>query len=105
MNEGFGACPTYDMWVGCGCDSHKAILTNQLTNYCASILGTLDFSHEVTPFVIALLTTVQSKWNYFLSCIETFHNDLLYVAKFTKPKAWQLVECTMDVGFEAMAGP
>jgi hypothetical protein len=95
MNEGFGACPTYNMWVGCGCNSHKAILTNQLTNYCASIFEILDFSHEAAPFVTALLTTVQSQWNHFMSCIETFHNNLLYVAKFTKPKAWQLMGRTM----------
>jgi hypothetical protein len=32
-----------------------------------------------------------------------FHNDLLYAAKFTRPKAWQLLGQTMTAVFEAMA--
>jgi hypothetical protein len=105
MNEGFGACPTYEQWVGSGCDSVKAILTTQLNNYCVGVNGTLDYSHPATPFITALLTEVQSQWNHMVSCIETFHNDLLYVAKFTKAKAWQLLGRTMGAVFEAMSGP
>jgi hypothetical protein len=40
-----------------------------------------------------------------VSCIETFHNDLLYVVKFTRPKAWQLLGWIMATVFKAMAGP
>jgi hypothetical protein len=105
MNEGFGACPTYEQWVGSGCDSVKAMLTSQLNNYCVGVNGTLDYSHLATPFITALLTEVRSQWNHMVSCIETFHNDLLYVAKFTKAKAWQLLGRTMAAVFEAMAGP
>jgi hypothetical protein len=104
-NEGFGACPTYDQWVGSDCESYKGILCTQITNFCAGVLGTLDFTHPATPFVTALLTEVQSQWNHVVSFIETFHNDLLYVAKFTKPKAWQLLGRTLAAVFEAMAGP
>jgi hypothetical protein len=40
-----------------------------------------------------------------VSCIDTFHIDLIYVAKFTWPKAWQLLGWTMGLVFEAMAAP
>ena len=60
INEGFGACPTYEQWVGSGCDSIKVMLTTQLNNYCAGVNGTLDFNHPGTPFVSALLNEVQS---------------------------------------------
>jgi hypothetical protein len=69
------------------------------------VTGTLDFGHPSTPFVTVLFTEVQAQWNHMVSCIETFHNDLLYVAKFTKPKAWQLVGRMMASVFEAMSGP
>ena len=105
MNEGFGACQTYEQWVGSGCDSVKAILTTQLMNFCAGVVGTLDFAHPATSFITALLTEVQLQWNHMVACIETFHNDLLYVAKFTKAKAWQLLGRTIGAIFEAMAGP
>jgi hypothetical protein len=106
VNEGFGACPTYyEQWVGSGCESVKALLPMQLVNFCAEVTGTLDLEHPATPFVTALLTEVQAQWNHMVSCIETFHNDLLYVAKFTKPKAWQLLRRTMAAVFEAMSGP
>jgi hypothetical protein len=104
-HEGFGACATYEEWVGSGCESVKSILSMQLTNYVAGVLGTLDFSHPTTPFVTALMTEVQSQWNHVVSFIETFHNDLLYVAKFTKPKAWRLLGRTMAAVFESMSGP
>jgi hypothetical protein len=105
MNDCFGACPSYEQWVGSGCDSVKAMLTTQLVNFCAGVNGTLDYGHPATPFITALLTEVQSQWNHMVSCIETFHNDLIYVAKFTKPKAWQLLGRTMAAVFEAMSGP
>jgi hypothetical protein len=105
VNEGFGACPTYEQWVGSGCKSVKALLTMQLVNVCLGVIGTLDFEHPSTPFVTALLTNVQAQWNHLVSCIETFHNDLICVAKFTKPKAWQLLGRTMASVFEAMSGP
>jgi hypothetical protein len=104
VNEGFGACPTYKQWVGSGCESVKALLTMQLVNFCVGVTGTLDFEHPSTPFVTALLTEVQAQWNHMVSCIETFHNDLLYVAKFIKPKAWQLLRQMMAAVFEAMSG-
>jgi hypothetical protein len=105
VNEGFGACPTYEQWVGSGCELVKALLTMQLVNFCSGVTGTLDFEHPATPFITALLTEVQAQWNHMVSCIETFHNDLLYVAKFTKPKAWQLLGRMTAAVFEAMAGP
>jgi hypothetical protein len=105
MNDGFGACPTYEQWVGSGCDSVKVMLTTQLNNYCAGVSGTLDFAHPATPFVTALLSAVQAQWNHMCSCIDTFHNDLLYIAHFTKPKAWQLLGRTMGAVFDAMAAP
>jgi hypothetical protein len=77
VNEGFGACPTYGQWVGSGCESVKALLTMQLVNFCSGVTGTLDFEHPATPFITALLTEVQAQWNHMVSCIETFHNDLL----------------------------
>jgi hypothetical protein len=40
-----------------------------------------------------------------VSCIETFHNNLIYVTKFTKPKSWQLLGRTMAAVFEAMSVP
>jgi hypothetical protein len=33
VNEGFGACPTYEQWVGSGCESVKALLTMQSHRY------------------------------------------------------------------------
>jgi hypothetical protein len=60
MNEGFGACTSYEQWVGSGCDSVKAMLTTQLVNFCSGVNGTLDYSHPATPFITALLTEVQS---------------------------------------------
>jgi hypothetical protein len=105
MNDGFGACPSYNHWVGSGCDSVKSMLTTQLVNFCAGVNGTLDYSHPATPFITALLTVVQSQWNHMVSCIETFHNDLIYVAKLTEKKAWQLLGRTMAAVFEAMSGP
>jgi hypothetical protein len=105
VNEGFGACPTYEQWLGSGCESVKTLLTTQLVIFCAGVSGTLDFSHPSMPFVTALLTKVQAQWNHMVSCIETFHNDLLYVAKNTKAKDWQLLGRTMSAVFDAMSGP
>jgi hypothetical protein len=106
MNDGFDAYPAYDQWVGRGCDLVKSMLTTQLVNFCVDVNGTLDYSNPATLFITALLTEVQLKWNYMVSCIETCHNDLIYVAtKFTKAKASQLLGRTMVAVFEAMSGP
>jgi hypothetical protein len=107
IHDGFGACATYEQWIGSGCESVQAILTTQLNKLCAGVAGTLDFAHPpATPFITALLTEVRSQWNHMVSCIESFHNGLICVAKFTKPnKAWQLIGRTMAAVFEAMAVP
>jgi hypothetical protein len=37
MNDGFGACPSYDQWVGSGCDFVRSMLTMQLVNFCSGV--------------------------------------------------------------------
>jgi hypothetical protein len=70
MNESFGACPTYNQWVGSGCDLIKSMLTTQLVIFCTGMNSTLDYSNLATPFIMALLTEVQLQWNHMVSCIE-----------------------------------
>jgi hypothetical protein len=70
MNEGFGACPLYDQWVGSGCDSLKSTPSTQLVNFCAGVNRTLDYSHLAMPFIMALLTEVQLQWNHMVSRIH-----------------------------------
>jgi hypothetical protein len=53
MNEGFGVCTPFDQSV-------KAMLTTQMVNFCLGVNDTLDYLQKVTPFVVALLTEVQS---------------------------------------------
>jgi hypothetical protein len=37
MNDGFRTCPSYDQWVGSGCDFVRSMLTMQLVNFCSGV--------------------------------------------------------------------
>jgi hypothetical protein len=101
-DEGLAACGSYGKWIGKGCESYKQKLGKLLRNYTAGIRGTLTTGGRGNALVRSLLSAVQDQWNSLVAFIDTFHQELVEVAKFTPGKAYLLIGRCVRAVFETM---
>jgi hypothetical protein len=61
VREGFGACSSYAQWIS-GVESVKKILSKQLKDFTAGILGNVDQRAGGMGLAKALLADVKAQW-------------------------------------------
>ena len=104
LEEGFGACPTYEKWIG-GSESYKTKLAKMLNTYLLGIGGSLPSTGggPSAAFARELVVEIRSQWTYLVSFADSFMLELTEVAKFPKTKAWALVGRCIAAIFDCMA--
>jgi hypothetical protein len=101
-DEGLAACGSYGKWIGKGCESYKQKLGKLLKNYIAGIDGSLGTGGRGTAFVQSLLSAVQDQWNSLVAFIDTFHQELVEVARLPPSKAYLLIGRCVRAVFKTM---
>jgi hypothetical protein len=100
--EGLAACLRYARWIGKGCESYKPKLTKLLKNYAAGVRGSVDGEGRGSALVWSLLSSVLDQWSSLVSFIDTFHQEVVEVARFAPSKAYLLIERCVRAVCETM---
>jgi hypothetical protein len=100
--EGLAASLSYAKWIGKGCESYKLKLTKLLKNYAAGVRGSVDGEGRGSALVRSLLSSVLDQWSSLISFVDTFHQGLVEVARFTPSKAYLLIGRCVWAVFETM---
>jgi hypothetical protein len=91
LDDGFAACPSYQMWIAGG-EAYKMVLTTDLiAKYCDGVLGAVDLLAPHRLLVMVLLTNVKAQWTEMCTFIDSFYIEQTNVARFGVDKAWKLV--------------
>jgi hypothetical protein len=90
LKDGFGACETYDRWVG-GFDLYRTALTGQLKTYCEGVKEAYPKKTGGGAMARKLILGVRSQWGELMTFVDTFYIELTMVAKFPPTQAWALV--------------
>jgi hypothetical protein len=101
-DKGLAACGSYGKWISKGCEAYKQKLGKLLKNYTAGIRGSLMTGGRGNALVRSLLSAVQDQWNSLVAFINTFHQELVEVAKFTPSKAYLMIGRCVRAVFETM---
>jgi hypothetical protein len=101
--EGLAACLIYAKWIWKGCESYNKLkLTKLLKNYAAGVRGSVDGEGRGSALVRSLLSSVLDQWSSLISFVDTFHQELVEVARFTPSKAYLLIGRYVRAFFETM---
>jgi hypothetical protein len=91
LEEGFGACPSYAQWIS-GVEPVKKILSKQLKDFTAGILGNVDPRTGGVRLAKALLANVKAQWYELVSWIDEFYKQLTEEANFKAKPAWRWLD-------------
>jgi hypothetical protein len=72
LEDGFGACPLHDKWIG-GSELYKAKLMRMLYTYLLGVTGSLPLTggRPAAVFSWELMVEIQSQWTYVVAFIDS----------------------------------
>jgi hypothetical protein len=105
-DKGFAACPSYEMWMSGGTQSHWCQLDYDFKAFCTGLTGRISTRGRSIGggelLAEYLITLMLSHFVKLAAFMNDFYRELVEVAKFRKEKAWILVGQCVACVFESM---